>query len=439
MTSKILAQAIASGTLSGNSTDVVVSSNGAIQLAGNNTTDIFIAPNNNVGIGNTTPADALSVQGSFYQSTNTHTIGTGTYFVSNGYVGIGNTAPTQKIHIQGTGLATSDFRSPLFYDSDNTGYYTDPASTSVLYRLNVSQTSSGVNGLLVNMPTDVETTASGIRVKGYSPAIELMDKDSVQNWYMGIDDNDGNKLIFGRGYGPGQSVTQAITVDTSDNVGIGTSAPSYKLHVYGSGDPTIGVSSSSSGQAGQFIAAGNGASSYPGFNLYQDSTGYWSMQMRADTNLYLYRQSGSGNVIVPSGSIRTPIVYDYNDTGYYIDPASTSVVNQIVPAYIGYGSKYNGSFLQTAHSDRIWTGGSPLLGDGAVGDVLAFRAPSTAEYYNGSSWSSATVVADAFIGKNFGRFGSNYSLNTTTQQRVRFTWNGFGYHFFDALLISGAS
>ena len=56
---------------------------------------------------------------------------------SSGKVGIGNTAPTQKLHVQGSALATADFRAPIFYDSDNTSYYIDGASTSVLNNLNV--------------------------------------------------------------------------------------------------------------------------------------------------------------------------------------------------------------------------------------------------------------------------------------------------------------
>jgi hypothetical protein len=37
--------------------------------------------------------------------------------------------------VSGTGFATSDFRAPIFYDSDNTGYYLDPAGTSNLNQL----------------------------------------------------------------------------------------------------------------------------------------------------------------------------------------------------------------------------------------------------------------------------------------------------------------
>jgi hypothetical protein len=35
---------------------------------------------------------------------------------------------------------------------------------------------------------------------------------------MGIDDNDGNKLVFARGYGPGQGIAPALAIDSSDRV-----------------------------------------------------------------------------------------------------------------------------------------------------------------------------------------------------------------------------
>ena len=55
----------------------------------------------------------------------------------NGNVGIGTISPSQKLHVVGTGFASTDFRAPIFYDSDNTAYYIDPASTSVLNRINL--------------------------------------------------------------------------------------------------------------------------------------------------------------------------------------------------------------------------------------------------------------------------------------------------------------
>lgn len=202
----------------------------------------------------------------------------------DGNLGIGTTNPTAQLHLAKAGQVQFDMQNTTtggtpangahwrtfvdnvgggggnltygFYDfrnsrvamgidnSGNVGINT----TSPAAKLHVSQSTAGAIGLQVSMPTGAETTQAGIRVFGYSPAIELMDKDSIQNWYMGIDDNDSNKLLFGRGYGPGQGVTQAMTIDVNDNVGIGTTAPGNRLHVDGGANlPIRTVSSTFSG------------------------------------------------------------------------------------------------------------------------------------------------------------------------------------------------
>ncbi len=112
-------------------------------------------------------------------------------------------------------------------------------STDPVHRLDVvgvtrvTQPTAGQNGLLIEMPTGSETTASGIKIRGYSPSIELIDKDSIQNWYMAIDDNVTNNFQIARGYGPGQGITSVIDITPSDNVGIGVTNPGNKLVVNG--------------------------------------------------------------------------------------------------------------------------------------------------------------------------------------------------------------
>jgi hypothetical protein len=51
---------------------------------------------------------------------------------NGGKVGIGTSSPSQLLHVNGIGYASTDFRAPKFYDSNNTAFYVDPASTSVV-------------------------------------------------------------------------------------------------------------------------------------------------------------------------------------------------------------------------------------------------------------------------------------------------------------------
>ena len=90
------------------------------------------------------------------------------------------------------------------------------------------------------------------------------------------------------------------------NVGIGTTSPSSfgQLAVVTSGNPIIYTGSTTSGNAGAIAIQGNGAGSYPSLNFTQTATNYWTIGQRGDTNLYLYRQSGSGIVIIPNNPLQ---------------------------------------------------------------------------------------------------------------------------------------
>ena len=84
-----------------------------------------------------------------FQGTNSNTLivydrGQNQYrmsIVGNGNVNIGwNNDSDQgyKLSVNGTGYAVNDFRAPIFYDSDNTGYYLNPNSTSNIVNLTLA-------------------------------------------------------------------------------------------------------------------------------------------------------------------------------------------------------------------------------------------------------------------------------------------------------------
>lgn len=149
---------------------------------------------------------------------------------------------TNAVQSSGITLADDDSLSGvtgLTVDNINVDGNTISTSTGSLQlspagSVDVAQATAGVRGMTIQMPTGAETTASALRLTGYSPSLEFLDKDGAQNWYFGIDDGDGNKLSIGRGYGPGQGIPAEFTFDPATlNIGIGNPSPATKLDVGG--------------------------------------------------------------------------------------------------------------------------------------------------------------------------------------------------------------
>ncbi len=54
---------------------------------------------------------------------------------TQGNMAVGSDVASHRLHVHGTGLATSDFRAPIFYDSNDTSFYLDPNGTSELSQI----------------------------------------------------------------------------------------------------------------------------------------------------------------------------------------------------------------------------------------------------------------------------------------------------------------
>jgi hypothetical protein len=155
--------------------------------------------------------------------------------------------------------ATGSFRAPIFYDSDNTGYYVDPASTSNLVRLNLN---NGANlGLYVETAVADGSTRDAIYL--YENSGQATGRQAI-SWYNG-----------GQGY--------------------------YKARMW----TEVG----SSYAATQF-----------GIDVADNAR-------TLSTRFYI-----SNGEVYANGSFRAPIFYDSNNTAYYTDPASTSVLNGLTVA-----------------------------------------------------------------------------------------------------------
>jgi hypothetical protein len=162
------------------------------------------------------------------------------------------------IDSSGNGFTSASMRAPIFYDSNNTGYYGDFASTSVFNILNFPSGSAAIN-----------TTTPGT----------------------------------------------------------GT----YQLNFTGQGTPDNAQAitwgwSTSGAQAGIYVQS---SGSY-GTKMYLATTDSFASGSKTAMSI---DHSGiittTRNYLQATGSLRAPIFYDSNNTGYYLDPASTSELNKV--------------------------------------------------------------------------------------------------------------
>ncbi|MBI4068108.1 tail fiber domain-containing protein, partial [Candidatus Kaiserbacteria bacterium] len=134
--------------------------------------------------------------------------------LSNGNVGIGTTGPTTPLHLRYSNSATNA-----------TGLYIDQA--------------------------------------GSGDAMMFFEISGVTNWAMGIDNSDSDKFKIAASNGLGTN--PVFTIDTSGNVGIGTTGPSFRLDLEGSeADLAISLNNIGTGGRNYRIDSTHNSSGYGG-------------------------------------------------------------------------------------------------------------------------------------------------------------------------------
>lgn len=413
-----MASVISAGTTSTTALNLSGDTTGVLQLQTNGTTTAMtIDTSQNVGIGTTSPASfgALctrrgisvanvtgSVSASFSDGANdtlyvsqdsalsrltfsTLTFNTGTTermrITSTGNIGMGTTTPAHRLDVSGTVAASGDVRAPIFYDSNNTNYYVDPASISVFndVRLaagnaqiitgNVGQNTywralagssdfglsffdagnnwrmqlygaSGAYGFLNSNwgGWDIRKVPSGVMYLNGESTYYISTNEIYYNRLYGVSDvragifydvNDTNYYLDPNSLVSGIFAGSLGIRNTSPvNTNWGTSSSTGQISIYG---PSYGVLN---------IRGDNG-----GARTYSMGVGDNTFYMCYDNTALRHNitVNSSGNVTMPV-SLSTPIVYDYNNTSYYSDPNNWSyVLNQIFDGYIscvGFSPSY---------------------------------------------------------------------------------------------------
>ena len=105
--------------------------------------------------------------------------------------------------------------------------------------------------------------------------------------------------------------TTAITVDASQNVGIGTASPASKLHVYNAGDVTTTIGSNTGASIVSLISNSNGSGAYNAILSTTTSGENWYLGGLGNSNTLAIRTAGtermrinsSGQVMVNTTSL----------------------------------------------------------------------------------------------------------------------------------------
>jgi len=324
---------------------------------------------------------------------------------------VGDGRGTELMTVDGGGGwvgATNSLRAPIFYDSGNTAYFLNPNGGDsnlggLTLAANVSTGRSAYGSGTANLVLLSESTygratidfRSGVNYPSdgaqiyYETATNLASGETSR--LVIRTENDADDSIWIRG---GFIQYQATTVDG------GPTNPAHRF-MYGGSDRMF-VYNDNTTEFGSFRApifydsndtgyytdpngtsrlnsmlVGNGASS--DIRMTDDESPNGQKYIHANGNnigflsgagSWIFRVDNGGTGIAES-SLRAPIFYDYNDTGYYANPNGGSQFNTVSLAGIGAntaigkvhsGSDFpNGTLVQTNIWAADWAGASFVM------------------------------------------------------------------------------
>ncbi len=208
--------------------------------------------------------------------------------------------------------AANSLRAPIFYDSNNTGYYVDPASTSNLNLLTMANKITV--GSFPNSTTNNGEAWLGRAADRPAGTMTVQLGGNLDRKFEVVDYGWTTVNFFVNGYGVAEasgSMRAPIFYD-SNNTG---------YYIDGASTSNLAALYTYSYQ-GNGNVGGTGAASWHPSGIYCGST-MWQYGDMYKNNSSIYDiYNGFAN-----SSLRAPIFYDNNNTGYYIDPAGNSQVS----------------------------------------------------------------------------------------------------------------
>jgi hypothetical protein len=359
----------------------------------------------------------------------------------------------------------SSVRGPIFYDSNDTGYYADPNSTSRFIYLNVTTglaigTTVGTYAGNFNVYNGIYTAATFVGGWGaYGAVIQLQTdgagtqdgprlwyhKGGAKYWSAGIEPAGSNGYGIWEDGSNGGWGTERFRIDPGGNV---VSYVSHYSPIYYDGNDSAYYCDPNSTcrtnveWANQFRSQDNwwldSAGNERMLWVYNSHNYYKTNDMhvfRRMNNTDLAYIASDGNIWMGtyrdwlSTQVRSGIFYDHNDTGYYCDPNNTSRFvrtnintgewNYSSEGWIRYVYGYGSGTIQRGGSTGQWTFEFQNHNDGGTRWLMA---------HAGDFYASGNITAywsDKRLKKNIEKI-SDWKKILAGINGYRFQWNDIG-------------
>ena len=327
------------------------------------------------------------------------------------------TTLSERMRITGdgnVGIGTSTINSRL--DVRNGSSYTGPSSGSWLTRLVQNSNVSGGNGLSVS---NAWATSDSIIFEA------AMGWNGSTTGYYPVFTIDG----IGQAIWQSNVGSQRMKIDSSGNVGIGTSSPQALLDLYSSGSTTLRLSGGSGGGASvsqidffrigsnvtsSIVAIRDASNSSGALTFYTATSGTNSERMRIDS---------SGNVGIGTTAPANPLqVVGAIRAG----AGPTDATNASITMYNdGTGASIEAFQGNNATVKRnLWLnayGGNVGVGTSSPGEKLTISGNTSSDVYKLRSNTSVPSSTDAFI---YRPADNTIAFGTASTERVRIQSDG---------------
>jgi hypothetical protein len=299
-------------------------------------------------------------------------------------VGIGTTSPIDKLHVSGSitaGTNTSTFGTTILQ-----GYYTAGSLT-------VLGTEQSSGGPVLGYAVTPSTSSSAAFLSSTSitiPRSAYTQDGGTHRWYIGASQTVG--------IGSAASLSEVMRINSSGNIGIGTTVPTGRLNIASTSQTTKAII--------QSVSAATGLGGYLAFNPGGDST-YSKVAIGVYDNYFSSFNRGNIAFMINSAADATEV--GFTDTKMYISASGNVGIGTTNPvATLQVAGNVSGSSFTSSISNAVGFLGTSSWAQNVVSSSYALSSSfaTTAQTANALNTANSYTIAGLTVNGNISASGT---------------------------------